>query len=127
MSDREALSGSIPVQQLVSERIRDFETNREWRLSLPAQVVIQQTFLSIGADIIGMGEFANLPGRRFAMNKALETLPLFLDHLAEAAAAEVAKREGTGQETRSIGAIFVLQYVNIWATMFGCGCWPRLP
>jgi hypothetical protein len=127
MSERTP-AGSTSAQQRVGERLRDFEASSEWRVSLPAQVVIQQTFLSLGTDIIGMGELTNPPGRRFAIDKALETLPSFLNYLAETAAplaAEAAKREGVEQETRNIGAIFVLQHVHTWATMFGCPCWPR--
>jgi hypothetical protein len=128
MSER-APAGSTSVQKRVGERLRHFEAHSEWRLSLPAQVVIQQTFVSLATDIIGMGDLINPPGRRFSVDKALETLPSFLNYLAETAAplaAEAAKREGVEQEeTRNIGAIFVLQHVDTWATMFGCGCWPR--
>jgi hypothetical protein len=100
-------SGTVPTsdQKRVEEQVRHFEAHTEWRLSESAQVVIEQTILSLRTDIIGMGDLTTPSGRVYATNRAFETLPRFLEHLAKEA--DPLGRPG---ET-NIGAIFVLQHV----------------
>jgi hypothetical protein len=107
------------MQQQLEDTFRNFEEKGGWRLSLPAKVVIQQGLISLTTDTLGMGDIATVEARYAAVQKALETLPDFLEHLARKAS------ERQESNTNVIGAIFVLQHVEVWAVqMFKCSCWP---
>lgn len=112
--------------QLLDDQLRMFEASGEWRLSLPAKVTIQQGFISLTVDTLGMGEITQRAQRDAAAGKALETLPGFLRHLVNVAKplAEDAERRNL-PNTRMIGGILVLQHLKTWASMFGCSCWPE--
>jgi hypothetical protein len=111
--------------QLLDDQLRMFEASGEWRLSLPAKVTIQQGFISLTVDTLGMGEITQPAQRDAAVGKALETLPGFLRHLVNIAKplAEDAEKRNL-PNTRMIGGILVLQHLKTWASMFGCSCWP---
>jgi hypothetical protein len=97
-----------------------FEQKTDWRLSLPAKVIIQQGIISIGMDTLGMGDYAQPNARGPAIQVALSKLPTFLDDLK----AEAEKRPNAENDSRIIGGIFVLQHAKSWKTLFGCACWP---
>jgi len=112
---------AVPAQQQLEDKFREFEARGKWQLSLPAKVVIQQGLVSLTMDTLGMGEIVNMKDRVGVVQKALETLPAFLQHLAEVAE----KASEASSNSKVIGAIFVLQHVDVWATkLFGCTCWP---
>ena len=109
----------------IEEIFRTFEAKGEWRISLPAKVIIQQGFISLFVDTLGMGEIVEPRQRVRAIGKALDTLPTFLDHLVQVAQPLRAKgNENKLPNTNLIGGILVLQYIKVWANQFGCTCWP---
>jgi hypothetical protein len=97
-----------------------FEEQSEWRLSLPAKVIIQQAFISIEMDNLGMGEYAGQSNRDQPVKDALSKLSNFLDHLEK----EAVKRPYAEKSAKVIGGIFVLQHAKVWKTLFNCPCWP---
>jgi hypothetical protein len=104
----------------LERHLADFNNNRiEWRLSLSAQNVIRENFVSLATDEIGVRKLTRPEERRLAQQQAIEHLPGFLSAL-------VAKAEGIPPENRSgdekvLGAIFVTQHMRLWA--INCGCW----
>ena len=124
--ENERRQGMSEFAQLLDDQLRMFEASGEWRLSLPAKVTIQQGFISLTVDTLGMGEITQRAQRDAAAGKALETLPGFLRHLVNVAKplAEDAERRNL-PNTRMIGGILVLQHLKTWASMFGCSCWPE--
>lgn len=119
----QTIIAASPMQAL-DDQFRAFEAAGEWRLSLPAKVVIQQGFISLNTDTLGMGEITTLEHRRAAIGKARETLPDFLAHLVDVATPLAAQAESRSlQNTKLIGAILVMQHMKTWAQMFECTCW----
>ncbi|QQO23833.1 hypothetical protein JJB98_30130 [Bradyrhizobium diazoefficiens] len=98
----------------------NFEKQSQWRLSLPAKVIIQQGFISIEMDDLGMGEYAGGRNRDQAIVDALSELPNFLKYLE----AMASNRPNTEQSSKIIGGIFVLQHAKKWKDLFKCPCWP---
>jgi hypothetical protein len=114
-----------------------FEGQSEWRLSLPAKVIIQQAVISIEMDNLGMGEYAGEPDRGNAVKIALSKLPDFLDLLKR----EAAKRPDTERGSKIIGGgrlswrtPFISRtghgfqfFLKLTFCPFGPGTNPRLP
>lgn len=102
--------------------ITDFNHGREeWRLSLSAQNVLREIFMSFSSDEIGVVGLEKPEQRRLAQQKAIESLPDFLGELVKQAENVPAdKRSG---DEKVIGAIFVSQHIKRWADK--CGCLPR--
>jgi hypothetical protein len=102
--------------------ITDFNYSREdWRLSLSAQNLLREIFISLNFDELGLKGLKSPEERRLAQQKAIERLPGFLGELA-AEAEKVSTEEKSGDE-RVIGAIFVSFRIKKWFE--GCGCLPR--
>ena len=87
---------------------------------MPVKVIIQQGFLSIEMDTLGMGEYADPTHRPAAIQTALGKLKAFLDALE----LEAAKRPDTEKKSNVIGGVFVLQHAKLWKALFNCPCWP---
>jgi hypothetical protein len=125
----QSVEGTLSVTEHLENKIREFEQKCEWRVSLPARIIIQQLFISIFTDHIGLGGFADAAQRRKARNGAIKTLIPFLEDLATKGrplAEEAAKKAGREiGDVREIGAIFMLQNIDVWAAKLGCPCWPR--
>lgn len=100
--------------------VSDFEGLSNWRLSLPAKVIIQQAFISIEMDDLGMGDHAGTTDRENAITVALSELPNFLNYLK----AEAGKRPEIEKSPKIIGGIFVLQHAKQWKVLLSCPCWP---
>ena len=111
----------VHITLALENKFREFEDQRKWRISLPAQIVIQQTLYSIMTDQLGLGDFTSPAQRHAALMGALEALIPFLNDLSTKA--EEAKK--ADDEMRQIGAIFVLQHMKDWAAKFDCKCWPQ--
>jgi hypothetical protein len=113
---------SSSVGEKLEKAFSDFETTSGWRLSLPAKVIIQQGFISIHMDTLGMGTYADAdPAKRAqAAQAALSKLPAFLDILKT----EAEKQPDSEKNSMMIGGIFVLQHAKSWKALFGCPCWP---
>jgi hypothetical protein len=109
------------VGEQLDATFKAFEEQSEWRLSLPAKVIIQQAFISIEMDQLGMGEYAGKPDRDKVVQAAFSNLSKFLDHLKK----EALNRPDDEKSPEVIGGIFVLQHIKEWKTYFSCPCWPN--
>jgi hypothetical protein len=95
----------------------DFEKRSGWSLSLPAKVIIQQGFISLRVDTLGLDNYPDPAHRDQAIRTAASKLPEFLDTLK----AEAEKRK---HDEKVIGGVFVLQYAKVWENLVDCSCWP---
>ena len=115
--------GNIISLRLVEDKLLDFNRGGLWRLSLPAQIVIQQFFISLATDQVGLIGLREPKMRQSAQQKAQDNLEGFLGYLSEQA--EALDKDARSGDEKVIGAIFAIQKVGGWAEMIGCGCLPR--
>jgi hypothetical protein len=110
---------------IIEDDIREFEDDSKWRLSLPARIVLQQGYLSLSTDQIGLVGLTELPQRRLAQQKAFEALRPFLDEIGRKADQFIKERQIERDNATEIGAIFMMQHINVWAIIRDCGCYPQ--
>jgi hypothetical protein len=113
--------------------IRNFERDTQWRVSLPARVVLQQLFIALRSDQLG----TSLPvdqdrpdGRRRALTPdehqncqriMIETLREFLNFLRNEADELLAPRGHVERgELTEIDAIFVVRHIRRWPQIADC-------
>jgi hypothetical protein len=111
--------------QQMEDTIRAFEEDAKWRVSVPARIVLQQGFLSLSTDRIGLIGLEGPVERRFAQREALDGLRPFLDEIGRQADRFVEERGIGRNEAIEIGAIFMMQHINLWAIVKKCGCYPQ--
>ncbi|MEA3146115.1 MAG: hypothetical protein QOI53_1587 [Verrucomicrobiota bacterium] len=111
---------SLNIGEQIDETFRKFEATSDWRLSLPAKVIIQQGFLSMGRDTLGMGDYGQSSKRGELFQVGLANLTAFLLELE----AEASKRPEAEKRSKEIGGVFVLQNAKRWQKIFQCKCWP---
>lgn len=105
---------------LIEKHLVDFNHGREeWRLTLSAQNIIRENFVSLFTDEIGVKGLRTPDDRRSAQQQAIKNLPGFLNRLVEEAA-KIPPERRSGDE-KVIGAIYVTQHIGWWA--IPCGCW----
>jgi hypothetical protein len=115
--------------------IRRFEKDRNWRVSLPARVLLQQIFIALRSDQLGFidpdgssPEAARDPQRRAREREAprmmVATLGEFLNSLGDAADALVRQGFVDRDDFTEIDAIFVLRHIRRWPKLVNCLCIP---
>jgi hypothetical protein len=121
MRRRRRMTANSSIGEQLDLAFSTFEQETDWRLSLPAKVIIQQGFISIEMDRLGMGAYAPASDRALAVRTAMQKLPSFLDALKK----EAENRPDDEKASKNIGGIFVLQHAKSWRDLFGCPCWPN--
>ena len=114
---------SVPVDLgSVETTIRRIEAETEWRISLPARIVIQQVFVSFATEEGAFEILMTDEVRSQALEIAHEQLANFLRRTVERSQ-EMARRSNyTGNE---VGLPIVISELNVWTGNGSCHCWPR--
>jgi hypothetical protein len=119
-----ATSGSVPVDLgSIESTIQAVETQTNWRISLPARIVIQQLFVSLATDSGGFEVSMTPTVRQTALSTANGALHDFIKQCVTKSQ-ELASQSGyAGKE---VGLPVVIREVNNWATTHAtCSCWPK--
>lgn len=107
--------------------IRNFEQGSGWRLSTPAKVVLQQAFLSLDTDYLGLAGYTTGESRREMEIRVVKNVGGFLWNLSQKAGSAALDQNLNSDEERLIGAIYIMQHMQNLAMKVNCGCWPRDP
>ncbi|HUN41889.1 MAG TPA: hypothetical protein VMU81_16515 [Acetobacteraceae bacterium] len=124
--------GPRPLWQMETS-IRQFEADTNWRVSLPARVVLQQLFIALGSDQLATSlpvneskpELGRRPlepsEHRHCQHMMLQTLGKFLESLAEEANALLAQGGPVRRDDfTEIDAIFLVRHARKWPAIAKC-------
>jgi len=113
--------------------IRNFERDTQWRVSLPARVVLQQLFIALSSDQLGnslpvdpdrpdRGRRALTPGEHQNCRAIMvDTLAEFLNSLCEEADRLLAPGGHVKKDDfTEIDAIFLVRHIRKWPQMAKC-------
>src|SRR4051812_1872587 len=107
-----------PLERMLEEQFHNFERDTDWRISLPARVVIHQGLLAMSTDRLGLFEI-NESQRLRARRNAISALPEFLHYLREQGTPMAYQLENSENahpdDARILDAIFVMQRLHWWA------------
>jgi hypothetical protein len=108
----------------LDEKLFDFDKNSGWRLSLPAKIVLQQAFVSLATDYLGLEGYTNAERRQQMIGRVLEQVQPFLIEIRSKATDAAKAQNLVSSNERLIGAIYIIQNMKRLADLVSCECWP---
>lgn len=108
----------------LDKKLLDFQLGSGWRLSLPAKIVLQQAFLSLSTDYLGLKGYTNIQSREYMQVRVLDRVEDFLKDISDQARHAVDDQNLVSDDEKLIGAIYVMQHMKRLADMINCECWP---
>ncbi len=108
----------------LDQKLAEFQQYSGWRLSLPAQIVLQQAFVSLETDHLGLRGYTHADSRKSMQSLVLGNVERFLNEITYKAGEAVKEQNLASKEERLIGAIYVMQNMKMLADMISCECWP---
>jgi len=108
----------------LDRRLDQFHQKSGWELSLPARIVLQQAFLSLETDHLGLPGYTQGENRQKILGQVLNSVDEFLMRLTHKASDAVKRQNLTSKEEKLIGAIYVMQNMKVLADLIQCECWP---